>query len=143
MADEIETLRVSLAELVAERDSLLQKHEKELAQVKEEARETALLSALRAEAIRLGAHDPEAVIALMDRSGIGWSDQGQMTGLEEAVAQTRQKSGFLFRDYGAPGEGPGQGGVTPRPCPAPAQSARHLPEQDYAARRRQFLAGVL
>lgn len=77
MADEIETLRVSLAELVAERDSLLQKHEKELAQVKEEARETALLSALRAEAIRLGAHDPEAVIALMDRSGIGWSDQGR------------------------------------------------------------------
>ncbi|WP_158625315.1 MULTISPECIES: phage scaffolding protein [unclassified Asaia] len=143
MSDDVDVLRASVAALTAERDALVQAHEMELSRIRSEARESAVTSALRSEAIRLGAHDADAVIALMDRSGISWSDAGGLSGVEDAMNRAREARGFLFREerIGLPGS---TGvGTAPRPAPAQAQDARLLPQQDYAARKRQFLAGII
>ncbi|NVN06493.1 hypothetical protein HW509_12955 [Asaia spathodeae] len=116
MPDDIDALRRSLAELAAERDCLVQAHHEEMDRVTQAARETVLANALRAEAMRLGAHDPDAVMLLMDRSGIGWSEQGQITGVEDAV---------------------------PKPASVQVQDGRGLAAAEYAARKRQFLAGII
>jgi len=143
MSDDIDALRRSLAELAAERDSLVQAHQEEMVRITQAARETVLTNALRAEAVRLGAHDPDAVMALMDRSGIGWSEQGEISGVEEAMAQARQARGFLFRDPRVKDASFGREGVVPKPAPGQVQDARALAEADYAARKRQFLAGII
>jgi len=143
MSDDIDALRHSLAELKAERESLIQAHQEELARITEAARTSILENALRTEAIRLGAHDPDAVMALMDRSSIGWSEQGNISGVEQAMAQIREARGYLFHDSRILADQAGRGNVVPKPAPAQIQDARSLTEADYAARKRQFLAGII
>lgn len=143
MSDDIDALRRSLAELAAERDSLVQAHQEEMVRITQAARETVLKNALRAEAVRLGAHDPEAVMALMDRSGIGWSEEGEISGVEEVMAQARQARGFLFRDPRVTAASVGRESGVPKPADVQVQDARVLAEADYAARKRQFLAGII
>ncbi|WP_438384106.1 phage scaffolding protein [Asaia sp. BMEF1] len=143
MSDDIDALRRSLAELAAERDSLVQAHQEEMVRVTQAARETVLTNALRAEAVRLGAHDPDAVMALMDRSGIGWSEQGEISGVEEAMAQARRARGFLFQDPRSTVASVGRESVVPRPAAEQMQDARALTKADYVARKRQFLAGII
>ncbi|NVN44960.1 hypothetical protein HW537_13755 [Asaia siamensis] len=143
MPDDIDALRRSLAELAAERDCLVQAHQEEMVRVTQAARETVLANALRAEAMRLGAHDPDAVMLLMDRSGIGWSEQGEITGVEDAMAQARQARGFLFRDTHGTAAAPGWEGAVPKPASVQVQDARGLAAAEYVARKRQFLAGII
>ncbi|GBQ75861.1 hypothetical protein AA0311_0992 [Asaia bogorensis NBRC 16594] len=145
MVDDVDALRLSLAELAAERDSLVQAHQEELARVKAAARDTVLAGALRAEAARLGAYDPDLVAAHVDRSAITWSEEGAPQGVEKALRDAREVRRFLFRETGQrlSGEAQESAGIVPKPAPAQGQDARQLPAHDYALRKRQFLAGII
>ncbi|WP_264884057.1 phage scaffolding protein [Swaminathania salitolerans] len=145
MVEDIDALRARLAEDIAERASLVQAHEAALAEVRREAQERLLEMALRFGAERMGAHDPDAVLALMDRSEVSWSESGEPIGVEAALSRTREARRYLFRDEAANhGERHRLGqGAAPKPAPARRQDARALSEQDYLVRKRQFLAGQI
>lgn len=145
MVDDVDTLRLALAEHSAERDALVRAHEEEIAQVQARARETVLTGILRVEAMRLGAHDPDLVVSQIDRTAIEWSDDGQPLGVERLLDQARQARGFLFRETGSSRDRAGlaDAGIVPRPAAMQAPDARALSEPDYTARKRQFLAGII
>ncbi|GBQ94586.1 phage scaffolding protein [Asaia lannensis] len=145
MVDDVDALRLALAERIAERDALVQAHEEELARIRTQARDTVLTGALRAEATRQGAHDPDLVTMQIDRATIGWSAEGLPLDVEKAISAARAARGFLFRET-APAEGKGaplESGSIPKPAAMQGQDARLLSEPDYTARKRQFLAGII
>ncbi|GBQ88317.1 phage scaffolding protein [Asaia krungthepensis] len=143
MTDEIDALRETVARLTVERDSLVQGHQAEMAEVNKAARQTVLTGALRAEAMRVGAHDPDLILGVVDRSAIGWSDEGIPTGVEAAIAEAKRARRYLFRETAGGKTSAECQTNTPRPASAETQDARRLTDQDYVARKRQFLAGII
>lgn len=145
MVDDVDALRLALAEHIAERDALVQAHGEELARIKTQMRDTVLTGALHAEAVRQGAHDPDLVTMQIDRETIGWSEEGQPLDVEKAISAARAARGFLFRET-TPAGGRGvlpENGSVPKPAAMQGQDARLLSEPDYMARKRQFLAGII
>lgn len=76
-------------------------------QVKQSAIDTAVIS----EAAKLGAVDVDAVKALINRESIDVDDNGQATGVAEAVKALAEQKGYLFKQgSGAPNLGAGNKG---------------------------------
>lgn len=138
MTEDLDELRETVAHLRAENAALIQTHGEELDRVRQSARETVMTGALHAEAIRLGAYDPEAVVTLLDRSAVGWSEHGRPEGVDTALAAMRQARGYMFRS-----ETLFPAGSAPKPARGSSDDMRTVPEQDYAIRKRQFLAGQI
>lgn len=66
------------------------------AQTAEQYKSVALNSKVEAVAARLGSVDPEAVAALIDKSGINVDDNLTVTGVEEAVNALKESKPYLF-----------------------------------------------
>ena len=73
------------------------------------ANAAALRSAIVAEASRAGAVDPDAVAALLDKSAVTVGDDGQVTGVAEAVASLLATKQYLVGKPTSPGSGGGSG----------------------------------
>lgn len=70
MSDDVEALRQSLTAAQAELASMREAHEAAMTRLQAENDQVLIASALRAEAMRLGAHNPDDVVRLMDRGDV-------------------------------------------------------------------------
>lgn len=75
---------------------LAESREKELNETKESVKQTRLNNAIERAAAKAGAVDPEAVLALIDKSKIQVAQDGTITGVEEAVKSLSEGKAYLF-----------------------------------------------
>lgn len=143
MSDDVEALRQSLTAAQAELASMREAHEAAMTRLQAENDQVLIASALRAEAMRLGAHNPDDVVRLMDRGDVVRGEDGQVTGASAALERVRRERGYLFAAQAVPGTASGStiGAVAPRPGEAAPFDARKATDADYAARKWQLLAG--
>jgi hypothetical protein len=89
--------------------------------------QTALIrAAVDREAVKQGAVDPDAVFALMDRSGLKLDDEGAVTGADKAVKKLLEDKAYLKAAQGSNGHGgPPQ---TPKPADQRALSEQQRSE---------------
>ncbi|WP_249198248.1 hypothetical protein [Gluconobacter kondonii] len=71
---EVEAVRQEMTDVVTRQETLQRNHEEALARMREESNREVIVSALRAEAIRNGAHNPDDVVRLIDLNGIERND---------------------------------------------------------------------
>ncbi|GAJ30390.1 phage scaffolding protein [Acidomonas methanolica] len=143
MSEDVEELRRALESAQGELSAMRDVHEAALARVRAEGDQAVIAASLRAEAMRLGAHNPDDVVRLMDRSEVARGDDGEVRGVAAAIERCRRERGYLFSAGGVPGTASGStfAVAAPRPGEAPPFDARKLSDTDYAARKWQFLAG--
>ncbi|MFT8403727.1 MAG: phage scaffolding protein [Gluconobacter potus] len=139
---EVEAVRQEMTDVVMRQETLQRSHEEALARVRQDSDREVIVAALRAEAIRNGAHNPDDVVRLIDLEGINRGDDGSVVGVAEALQQARQERAYLFGEVLRPGYSSGTtvGQVAPRPGGIEPFNARAVSEADYEARKWQFLA---
>ena len=143
MSEDIEALQRSLSETRKAMEEMRKNHEQKLSEVRLEGDRAVVLATLKAEALRLGAHNPEDVVRLMDWTEIKRDDDGQVADASSAIEKMRRERAYLFSTSPVSGKASGStvGGLAPRPGAPPSFDARKASDQDYAARKWQFLAG--
>lgn len=143
MSEDIEALQHSLSETRKAMEEMRKGHEQALSEVRLEGDRAVILATLRAEALRLGAHNPDDVVRLMDWTEIKRDDDGQAAGASAAIEKMRRDRAYLFSASAVSGKTSGStvGGVAPRPGVPPSFDARKASDNDYATRKWQFLAG--
>ncbi|CAI9121036.1 phage scaffolding protein [Brytella acorum] len=143
MSEDIESLQRSLSETRKAMEEMRKSHEQRLSEVRLEGDRAVVLATLKAEALRLGAHNPEDVVRLMDWTEIKRDDDGQVADASSAIEKMRRERAYLFSALTVSGKSSGStvGGLAPRPGAPPSFDARKASDQDYAARKWQFLAG--
>jgi len=114
---EVEAVRQEMTDVVTRQETLQRSHEEALARVREDSDREVIVSALRAEAIRNGAHNPDDVVRLIDLKGIDRGEDGSVVGVVEALQQARQERAYLFGEALRPGYSSGTtvGQAAPRP----------------------------
>ncbi|GBR49996.1 phage scaffolding protein [Gluconobacter sphaericus] len=139
---EVEAVRQEMTDVVTRQETLQRSHEEALARVREDSDREVIVSALRAEAIRNGAHNPDDVVRLIDLKGIDRGEDGSVVGVVEALQQARQERAYLFGEALRPGYSSGTtvGQAAPRPGGIEPFNARAASEADYETRKWQFLA---
>ncbi|WP_249202111.1 phage scaffolding protein [Gluconobacter sp. Dm-74] len=139
---EVEAVRQEMTDVVTRRETLQRSHEEALTRMREESNREVIVSALRAEAIRNGAHNPDDVVRLIDLKGIERGEDGSVVGVSEALQQARQERAYLFGEVLRPGYSSGTtvGQAAPRPGGVEPFNARAVSEADYETRKWQFLA---
>jgi len=139
---EVEAVRQEMTDVVTRQETLQRSHEEALARVREDSDREVIVSALRAEAIRNGAHNPDDVVRLIDLKGIDRGEDGSVVGVLEALQQARQERAYLFGEALRPGYSSGTtvGQAAPRPGGIEPFNARAASEADYETRKWQFLA---
>lgn len=89
--------------------------------MEEKAKNALMISAVSAEAIKQGAHDPEAVFALADKSKLDINiDEAKVTGAEDLVKELLEAKPYLRKPAK---EQPG-GGSPPGSDPSPAAAGK-------------------
>lgn len=143
MSEDVEDLRRALEAAQGELSAMRDVHEAALARVRAEGDQAVITASLRAEAARLGAHNPDDVVRLMDRADVARAEDGQVQGVSAALERCRRERGYLFSPAAVPGTASGStiASVAPRPGQAAAFDARKASESEYAARKWQLLAG--
>ncbi|GBR09257.1 phage minor structural protein GP20 [Gluconobacter japonicus] len=142
--DEVKSVRQAMAEAEVKREELQRTHEEVISRVKRESDHDVMVAALRSEAIRMGAHNPDDVVRLVNMEGVSRNDDGTVVGVTEVLERTRNDRAYLFGDLVRPGYSSGTtvGHPAPRPGEAEAFNARSATDSDYEARKWQFLAGA-
>lgn len=125
--DDLEAASLSEKErLEKERDDF-----KAEAQTATERAQTALIrAAVIAQASKAGAVDPDAVVALLDKSSLTVGDDGQVEGVEDAVTALLEEKTYLVGTNSTPNPGPGGGG--PRNTPPAGNLDSQLSEAQKA-----------
>ncbi|MBF0862293.1 hypothetical protein HKD22_09280 [Gluconobacter kanchanaburiensis] len=139
---EVEAVRQEMTDVVTRQETLQRSHEEALARVRQDSDREVIVAALRAEAIRNGAHNPDDVVRLIDLKGIDRGEDGSVVGVVEALQQARQERAYLFGEALRPGYSSGTtvGQAAPRPGGIEPFNARAASEADYETRKWQFLA---
>ncbi|KXV22554.1 phage scaffolding protein [Gluconobacter japonicus] len=142
--DEVKSVRQAMAEAEARQEELQRNHEEVISRVKRESNHDVMVAALRSEAIRMGAHNPDDVVRLIDMEGVTRNEDGTVMGVTEVLERARNDRGYLFGDVLRPGYSSGTtvGHPAPRPGEVEAFNARSATDSDYEARKWQFLAGA-
>jgi|GEM_PF-1324909 len=140
---EISSLKQQVSDLDSQRTRESKGHEATLARVRKAADEAVIGTALRAEAIRLGAYNPDDILRILDVSEVIRGEDGQVSGVAEVLERARAERGYLFA---AEGEQPVRSGTTvggqaPSPGGGEAFDARRAGGTEYEARKWQFLRG--
>nr|WP_249211468.1 phage scaffolding protein [Gluconobacter cerinus] len=140
--DEVKSVRREMADAVARQEDLQRSHEEIVSRVKQESDREIIVAALRSEAVRLGAYNPEDVVRLIDMGGVTRTEDGAVVGVIEALEQARQERAYLFGEIVRPGYSSGTTVGYPAPKPGGIEpfDARAATEADYEARKWQFLA---
>ncbi|EHH67008.1 phage scaffolding protein [Gluconobacter morbifer] len=140
--EEMATMRQEMAEASARQEALQRSHEEAVNRIRQDSDHEVIVAALKAEAVRFGAHNPDDVVRLIDLGGLGRDDTGVVTGLEEALEQARRERAYLFGNMVKPGSFSGNtmGVSAPRPGEIEPFDARSASETDYETRKWQFLA---
>jgi hypothetical protein len=99
----------------------------------ERARNALQRAAVVAAAQRAGAVDPDAVVALLDRSAVTVADDGTVTGADDAVKALLAEKLYLVGKPPTPTPGGADGGVRPQP---PASDVDSMSMADYIAARK-------
>lgn len=89
-------------------------------------------SAIIAAATRAGAVDPDAVVTLLDPSKVTVGDDGQVTGVDEAVKALLDEKKYLVGSTPTPTPGGADGG----PRGVPATAIDDMPMDQYIAARK-------
>jgi len=76
---------------------LAEQKDQELQQLKEQAKTERLNSKILTEAIQAGAVDPDAVLALIDKTKITYGDDGSVSGVKEAVEELLAQKPYLLK----------------------------------------------
>lgn len=139
--DEVRSVRHEMEDLLSRQKALQKSHEEALLQVRQESNKEVLKTALRAEAIRLGAHNPDDVVRLIDTSHVRREDDGSLVGVNEVLEQARRDRAYLF---GEPTRSGAVWGTTivpnaPQPGGLEPFDARAASQRDYETRKWQFL----
>lgn len=139
---EVHSMRGEMDALLARQDAMTRTHEEALSRVKTESNREVVTAALRAEAMRMGAHNPDDVVRLIDVSGVRRDDDGAVIGVTEALAGARRERAYLFGEQVRPGVSLGTtvGHGAPRPGGLEPFDARSASSADYETRKWQFLA---
>jgi hypothetical protein len=85
------------------------KLEKELEATREQARSSAIDTAIKLAAAKAGVIDPDAALALIDRSEIDFTG-GSVTGVDKALKKLLKEKTYLVGDETPPPPTPGAGG---------------------------------
>jgi len=143
LASEGERLRKQAMTFEARRTKEAQAHEAALARLRKQADSDVIHAELRAEATRLGAHNPDDVLRLLDLSNLRRNEDGTVEGVGAALEQARAERSYLFSAAPVSGAVSGNtvGSAAPRPGHAPGFDARGAPAADYETRKWQFLKG--
>jgi len=143
MSEDVEELRRALDSAQGELAAMREVHEAALSRVRAEGDQAVIAASLRAEAARLGAHNPDDVVRLMDRADVARAEDGQVQGVAAAIERCRRERGYLFAAAAVPGTASGStvAGMAPRPGEMAAFDARRATDSEYAARKWQLLAG--
>lgn len=99
----------------------------------ERARNALQRAAVVAAAQRAGAVDPDAVVALLDRSAVTVADDGTVTGADDAVKALLAEKLYLVGKPPTPTPGGADGGVRSQP---PASDVDSMSMADYIAARK-------
>ncbi|WP_249110464.1 phage scaffolding protein [Neokomagataea anthophila] len=140
--NEVNSMRGEMDALLARQDAMTRTHEEALLRVKTESNREVVTAALRAEAMRMGAHNPDDVVRLLDVSGVRRDDGGAVIGVTEALENARRERAYLFGEQVRPGVALGttMAHGAPRPGGLEPFDARSASSSDYEARKWQFLA---
>ncbi|QDH24455.1 hypothetical protein D5366_03485 [Neokomagataea tanensis] len=140
--NEVKAMRGEMADMISRQDALKRTHEEALTRVKTESNREVVTAALRAEAVRMGAHNPDDVVRLIDLSGVRREEDGAVIGVAEALDHARRDRAYLFGERARPGVALGTTVAhgAPRPGGAEHFDARVASHADYEARKWQFLA---
>lgn len=92
---QIETQEKKKLEEKQEWEKLYQKEKETNEQLQQSLRQTAISSKIQAEASKLGVVDPDAVLALIDKSSIELAEDGTVEGVSEALSALLESKPYL------------------------------------------------
>lgn len=138
----VKALQAKLDEAVSASEAAKSDADGKIATLKADADRALAAAEFKAAAIRSGAKNADDLAKLTDLSGVKRNEDGSFAGLEEAVSAAKESRAYLFEE--APKSGAASGttqGKTKAPTPDDSQfDARSASDNDYAARKAQFLA---
>lgn len=147
--DELEQQSMSdlekLQQQLAERDQALADRDQQLQEITTRAQQAAIRADVVAHATRLGAVDPDAVMAMLPPDAVTIGDDGQVTGTEAAVQALLDAKPYLVGKPAPPAPGGADGGVRGRtPSSITREDLKTMtPEQITEALHRGDLVHLL
>lgn len=136
----IEDAEKSEAEKAADR---AERAEKERDEAVARANNTLIRAAVVNEAAKQKAVDPDAVLALLPEGAVTITDEGEVTGAEEAVKALLESKTYLLGDQKKPSAGSGGGGVREDSPAMSPEEARTLARENPAEFNKKFEAGEI
>lgn len=141
--EELETTKAALAAAQADIDGKL-KAENEKATVRiTKMQQRVIESDLKAQAVAAGLEDLD-LLPLLDRSGIKMDDDGNVTGIKEAIESFKAKKPDYFKKAAGGGEPKpkpkvtGDGGA-PKPNETPPETVKTMKPEEYRAWKQSSL----
>lgn len=111
-ANRAEKEATTLAERLQELEQERARMSEELERYVMEAQQARVAAAIITEATRLGFHDPEDAVRLLDAEAIGLSEDGAITGVAEALAELVKRKPHLVKSRAA-GDAAAHGAASP------------------------------
>ncbi|WP_246091490.1 phage scaffolding protein [Swingsia samuiensis] len=139
---EIEVSKSEINQMLAQREETERVYTEKLAQINHARDQDAIMAELRTQAIKLGAHNPEDVVKLIDKSTLTRDENGVIMGAQDVLERARKERAYLFNSHAGSGRQSGTTVSAPSPQPGEPVSfdARRISGADYEAQKWQFLA---